>query len=498
MRSRIVVGEPLRDDADALVIPVFEGKEPLARAGTAADREIGGSVSDMVKRRALTGKPGQVQTLLVPGEDRVRALIAVGVGPREEISTDRIREAAAHGQKQASRLALRTLSFALDDFTVAGVSATDAAEAIVEGARFSAYTFRRYKSAPSADEPPRVEEIRVVTRSKRAALGAAVARAETIAAATETVRDLGNTPPNEMTPSRLSERAREICRAAGIRFRTFGPKEMEKFGMGALLAVARGSAEPPAFIEMEIAGRGPRARTVVLIGKGVTFDSGGISLKPAENMDKMKYDMCGAAAVIGTMQALAALKTRHRVIGLVPTTENMPGGSASRPGDVVRAMNGKTIEILNTDAEGRLILADALCYADRFKPAAVVDLATLTGAAIIALGDHCSAILGSDQSLIDGLVAAGEKSGERLWQLPLWKIHMDEIRGETADVKNTGGRAGSTIKGAAFLQYFIGKFPWAHIDIAATANVEKDKPLTPIGGTGVGVRLLTTFLDSWR
>lgn len=497
MRIRIVVDDALRDDADALVVPVFEGKDALGRVGAAADREIGGAVTDLVRRRALTGKPGQVQPLLLAGEDRARALIAVGAGPRAELTPERCREASAHAQRQASRLALRTVAFALDDFSRPGLPAADVAAALVEGGRLSAYSFRRYKSAP-AEEPPRVEEIRLVSRMQRSAVKAAVAHAEAVCAATETARDLGNTPPNEMTPSRLAERAREICRDAGIRFRSFGPKEMEKLGMGALLAVARGSSEPPAFLEMEIRGRGARPRTVVIVGKGVTFDSGGISLKPAENMDKMKYDMCGAAAVIGTMQALAKLKTRHRVIGLVPATENMPGGSATRPGDVVRAMNGKTIEILNTDAEGRLILADALCYAERFKPSAVIDLATLTGAVLIALGDHCSAVLGTDQKLIDSLVRAGERSGERLWQLPLWKVHMDEIRGETADVKNTGGRAASTIKGAAFLQYFVGSFPWAHIDIAATANVEKEKPLAPVGGTGMGVRLLTTFLQTWR
>jgi leucyl aminopeptidase len=414
------------------------------------------------------------------------------------MNLERCREAAALAQRQASRLALKTLAFPVDDFTGQGRQAAAVAGALVEGARLSSYSFRRYKATSPNEEPPHLEEIRLASRSASAAVRASVARAQAVCNAVATARDLGNTPSNEMTPTTLAEKARAVCRAAGVRFRTFGPKEMEKLGMGALLSVARGSAEPPAFIEMEIPGKGAKARTVVLVGKGVTFDSGGISLKPAENMDKMKFDMCGAAAVIATMQALAALRTRHRIIGLVPATENMPGGSATRPGDVVRAMNGKTIDVLNTDAEGRLILADALCYAARFKPAAIVDVATLTGGAIIALGDQCSAILGSDDALIRSLIEAGEKSGERLWQLPLWKTHLEEIRGETGDVKNSGGRAASTIKGAAFLRYFVDDIPWAHLDIAATANVEREKPLAPVGGTGVGVRLLTTFLESWR
>jgi leucyl aminopeptidase len=439
-----------------------------------------------------------VQSLLIPGDGRARALIAAGAGPRTEWSAAFSRDVAASAQRQAARLGFASLAFALDDFATAGVSGGEAAGAIVEGVRLSAYAFRRYKSAADAAESQKIEQLRLLTRTRRASLASAVARAEAVCAATETVRDLGNTPSNDLTPTRLAERTREICRRSGIRFRSFGAKEMEKLGMGALLAVARGSAEPPAFLEMELPGQGRGAKTIALVGKGVTFDSGGISLKPPENMDKMKFDMCGAAAVIGTMQALAKLRTRHRVIGLVPATENMPGGAASRPGDVVRAMNGTTIEILNTDAEGRLILADALCYAARFKPAAIVDLATLTGAAVIALGDHCSAVLGTDQKLIDGLIRAGEKSDERLWQLPLWKIHSDEIRGETADIKNTGGRPASTIKAAAFLRAFVGDIPWAHLDIAATANVEKERPAAPVGGTGVGVRLLTTFLDTWR
>jgi leucyl aminopeptidase len=456
-----------------------------------------GALTELLARRGWTGKPGQALPMLLPGKGRPRLIVAVGMGPKGDITLERCREAAAYAVKQVSRLALKSLALPLDDFTGPGRPAAAAAGALVEGAMLAGYAFRRYKSGPQ-DEGAGIEELLLTSASEGAGVRASLGRARAVCEATMLARDLGNTPANEMTPTRLAEAAREMCARSKVRFKKLGRPEMEKLGMNALLAVSRGSAEPPVLLEMEVGGKGPRPKTLVLVGKGITFDSGGLSLKPAENMDKMKYDMSGAAAVIAVMKALAAVGTRHRVIGLVPACENLPGGTATRPGDIVRAMNGRTIEILNTDAEGRLILADALCYAARFKPAAIVDVATLTGAAIIALGDQCSAVLGSNQPLIDELVRAGERSGERLWQLPLWKAHLDEIRGETADIKNTGGRPAGTIKGAAFLRHFVGDTPWAHIDIAATANVEKEKPLAPLGGTGVGVRLLTAFVEGWR
>ncbi|MBE0598632.1 MAG: leucyl aminopeptidase, partial [Desulfuromonadales bacterium] len=270
--------------------------------------------------------------------------------------------------------------------------------------------------------------------------------------------------------------------------------ELEREGMGALLGVAQGSVREPRLIVLEYRGGSNDARPVALIGKGVVFDAGGISLKPAEKMDEMKMDMAGAATVLGTLLSAALLKLPVNLVGIIPAVENLPSGSAMRPGDVLTSMSGRTIEILNTDAEGRLILADALTFARRFEPRLVIDLATLTGACIIALGHHATAVLGNHDGLIRQLIRAGERSGERLWQLPLWDDYATQIKSELADVRNTGGRPAGTITAAAFLQKFAGDFTWAHLDIAGTAWEEKGRPYTPKGGTGVGVRLLIEYL----
>jgi leucyl aminopeptidase len=268
---------------------------------------------------------------------------------------------------------------------------------------------------------------------------------------------------------------------------------MQKLGMGALLGVAAGSAQPPKFIIVEYRGGGKKP-FVALVGKTITFDSGGISLKPPENMDKMKDDMSGGAAVLGAIQNAAALKLPLNIVGLLPATENMPGGRACKPGDILTTLSGQTIEVLNTDAEGRLILSDALAYACRYKPAVIVDIATLTGACRVALGQEATGMLGNDEKLKQKVREAGEKSGERVWELPLWDGYVELIKSDIADMKNTGGRDGGVITAAALLSKFVQKYPWVHLDIAATAWTDKDRPYTPKGATGIGVRLLTQFL----
>src|SRR5208283_3571427 len=268
---------------------------------------------------------------------------------------------------------------------------------------------------------------------------------------------------------------------------------MEKLGMGAFLGVASGSIQPPKFIIVEY-HRGGKKPIVALVGKTITFDSGGISIKPAENMDKMKDDMSGGAAVLGTLRAAAALRLPLNIVGLLPATENMPSGSAYKPGDVLRTLSGQTIEIVNTDAEGRLVLSDALSYACRYKPAVIVDIATLTGACSIALGNEAIGMLGTDDTFKQKLRAAGERTGERIWELPLWEEYFDQIKSDIADMKNTGSRAGGVITAAALLSKFVQKHPWVHLDIAAMAWTEKDRPYTPKGASGIGVRLLTQFL----
>jgi leucyl aminopeptidase len=299
-----------------------------------------------------------------------------------------------------------------------------------------------------------------------------------------------------MTPTVIAAKARQLAREFGLKLQVLERSQMEKLGMGALLGVSSGSAQPPKFIIVEYR-KGGKKPFIALVGKTITFDSGGISIKPSENMDKMKDDMSGGAAVLGALRTAAALKLPLNIVGLLPATENMPSGSAYKPGDVLRTMSGRTIEIINTDAEGRLILSDALAYACRYKPAAIVDIATLTGACRVALGQEATGMLGTDEKLKQKIREAGEKTGERVWELPLWEAYYDLIKSDIADMKNAGGRDGGVITAAALLSKFVQDYPWVHLDIAATAWTEKDRPYTPKGATGIGMRLLTQFLRDY-
>ncbi|MGK2905005.1 MAG: leucyl aminopeptidase, partial [Desulfuromonadales bacterium] len=333
------------------------------------------------------------------------------------------------------------------------------------------------------------------TAHDKQACEAALERAQIICRAVMLARDLVNAPGNVKSPVHLAEQARAAAEASTLQCIILGLKELTEEGFGALLGVAQGSKREPQLIILEHRGGNKNDAPVALIGKGVTFDAGGISLKPPDKMDEMKMDMAGGAAVIGTMLAAALLRLPINLVGIVPAVENLPSGTAYRPGDILTSLSGQTIEVLNTDAEGRLILADALTYAKRYKPKLVIDLATLTGACIIALGHHATAVLGNDQKLVQLLLNAGEESGERLWQLPLWDVYDQQIKSDVADVKNTGGRPAGTITAAAFLKKFAKDFRWAHLDIAGTAWRDQDQPYIPKGGTGVGVRLLVAFLQ---
>jgi leucyl aminopeptidase len=321
---------------------------------------------------------------------------------------------------------------------------------------------------------------------------AAAARGRIIADAQNYARGLVARPGNVATPRFLAAQAERLAEELGMRVQTWGPERLRELGFGALLAVARGSSQEPRFILLE--HRGAEGPPYVVVGKGVTFDSGGISLKPPAGMADMKYDMAGAAAVFGTLKAAAELELPQRVIGLIPATENMPSAEALKPGDVIRGLAGISIEVDNTDAEGRLILSDALAYADRLKPRAVVDLATLTGACVIALGHHAIGMMTPDDSLADALTVAGMASGERVWRLPLWREYRKQLDSDIADIKNVGGRPASTITAGLFLKEFVGDFPWAHLDIAGTAWTDEQRPYNPKGATGIGVRLLIEWL----
>lgn len=485
---------PDQQKLDLLAVLLFEGDKPDA----ALDELSGGKAARAVRLGDFKGKLRQCAMFY--GEDaRAARVVLVGLGARKGANADRVRRAVGTAVSEARRVEARRLGVVLPATLPHGLHQAQLAAAAGEAAVLADYAFDRHKSAQDGEAKKARPELTVDVFAGKDAQ-AALDRAVTVAQAANLARDLANEPANKVTPTVLANAAREAGRSAGFKVKVLDPDEMKKLGMGSLLAVAAGSHEPARFIQMEYgpAKGKPKGGTVVVVGKGITFDTGGISIKPADKMWEMKFDKSGGCAVVGLMAAVARTKLPLRVIGLVPATENMPGGGAVKPGDVVRALNGKTIEILNTDAEGRLILADALAYSARFKPDVVVDMATLTGAVLVALGDVRAAVMGNDEALSDALQAAGEATGELLWPLPMDDAYGEHVKGEVADVKNLGkGRDAGSIAGGWFLKHFVPEgVAWAHLDIAGTAWASGDpgKGYLGKGATGYGVRLMYEYL----
>jgi leucyl aminopeptidase len=491
MEFSIKSGSPEKQRSGCLVVGVFEGRK-LAGPAQGIDRAAKGFLAEVLRRGDHDGKRGS--TLLLQSvagvlSDRV---LLVGLGKEGEFGESAYRKAIAAAVKALRTTGATDATFLLTELAVHRRDAAFKVEQAVLGIVEGMYRFDRMKSKP--EEPKRALRkvvLQVARQGDIAAGKAAAARALAIAEGVSLARDLGNLPANVCTPSHLAAEARGLAKSHGLRCEILERKELEKLGMGAFLAVARGSHEPAKLIVLQHRGAKKKdAPPVVLVGKGVTFDTGGISIKPAAEMDEMKFDMCGAASVLGTMKAVALMKLPMNVVGIVPATENMPGGSAVKPGDIVTTMSGQTVEILNTDAEGRLILCDALTYAERFKPAAVVDIATLTGAMVISLGNIATGLFANDDALARELLHAGEASWDRAWHLPLWEDYQEGLKSNFADIPNIGSRAGGAITAACFLERFAKAYPWAHLDIAGTAwksGAEK-------GATGRPVALLANFL----
>jgi leucyl aminopeptidase len=486
--------DPTTRPAGLLAVGVPEGR--LAEAGFAARLVAAGSgaVQALLASGDFTGRAGE-SALLYPSGQAAKRVLVVGLGPAGDLGVRGTFLAAATAARRARELGAGSLALALSERVESDPALARAAG---EGVVLGHHRHTAYLSAGGKPPLTGVELIsfEVPSAAARAALAAGVARGEAVALA----RDLASTPGQDLPPAALADRAREVARRVGARATIHEPAAMERLGMGCVLAVGRGSPHPPRFVELVKppagSSRGEKARTVVLIGKGVTFDTGGVSLKPREGMSKMKYDMSGSAAVIGAFASLDTLALPFRLVGLIPSAENVTGGRAVKPGDVVRAMDGTTIEITNTDAEGRLLLADALVYARRFAPDAVVDLATLTGAMSIALGRHAAGLYTGDDTLAAELLAAGEATGERLWRMPLWPEFLGEMRGDTADLVNSNERReGGSNTAAAFLSHFAKGLPWAHLDIASTAWTYNDRPDAMRGPNAFGVRLLVEWLE---
>lgn len=488
--------------ADVAAAFVFEDKELFEKKTQAIDRTTGKSLHNLLQSKDFRGKEGEVGIVYRGNESKSPRLMLVGLGEHKKITLEKLRRAAASAAKRAKGMKLRTLALEIPDFTALQEEMKApyplVVQALCEGAALSIYEFDKYRSKDKEKNTRKFEEVILFSNAVRSTHEArrTVNEAQVLCEEVYVARDLENAPSNEIYPESLAQAAKRAARRYRFKTSVFDRRRIQKLGMGGVLAVSQGSSKPPRFIVMEY-GRRRRDKTVVLVGKGVTFDSGGISLKPSENMSEMKMDMSGAAAVVATFRAAARLKLPVHLIGLIPAVENMPSGTATKPGDIVRHFNGKTSEVDNTDAEGRLILADALGYAEKFKPAAVIDLATLTGACVVALGHHATGIMGNDETLIEKLKSAGEKTYERVWPLPLYDEYEKQIKSEVADVKNVGGRGAGAITAAWFLKKFVGKYSWVHLDIAGTAILEEAQDYAPKGGSGVGVRLLVEFLRDW-
>ncbi len=477
---------------DVLVVERYLGAPGLTAEGRRVDRALGGLLHRALDEERFESRPGDTAHLHTAGRLPAKRIVVVGMGPREETTAETIRRAASAALRRARDLGARTVVVPLIG---RGLPARVRAQALGEGARLGLYTFDRYKA--TRGEARAIEALTVVVPATGdlAAAREGLRVAELAAEATAFARDLINEPANSVTATALAREAEAIAKAGGLRLRVYDRAACERLGMGAFLGVNRGSQEPPRFVHLTYAPKGRARRRVALIGKGITFDSGGLDLKPAEAMERMKGDMSGAAAVLGVMKVLPRLAPPVEVHGLVAATDNMPSGSAVKPGDVLRAMSGKTIEVNNTDAEGRLTLADALAYALRqVKPDEVVDIATLTGACSIALGPLCAGAMSTDRALQARVLAAAQEAGERVWPLPLIEEYREGLRSDVADIRNTGPRPGGAITAALFLKEFAGDTPWVHLDIAGAAFTDKELPYAPKGGVGFGTRTLLAYL----
>jgi leucyl aminopeptidase len=481
--------------ADALILGRHADEARLSPALASVDEALGGLLSRVMAAEKFEGKAGQLTHVHADGR-RLRAprVLVAGLGPKKGSNAEVVRRAAATAARRARDLGARSAAVYLG---ADGLSARARAQATVEGAVLGTYRFDRYLKEKS---PKQLEALAVVEPEgrQRAAAGEGMRAGEIWATATCLTRDLVNEPANVVTPAYLARRAQEIARAGRLGLKILERADCAKLGMGAYIGVAQGSEEPPKFIHLSYTPRGRARRRVAIIGKGITFDSGGLDLKPADGMYRMKDDMAGAATVLGLFSALPKLRLPVEVHGLIAATENMPSGTAQRPGDVVRAMNGLTIEIGNTDAEGRLTLADALAYAVKeIKPSEMIDLATLTGAIVIALGQSVSGVFASDEPLAGRVLGAAEAAGERMWRMPLHDEYKDGLKSDIADLNNISSqRGGGAIVAGLFMRDFTDGKPWAHLDIAGTAFSERELPLGPKGGTGVGVRTLLAYLSA--
>ncbi len=498
MDLKLVTGDIAAQQVDAIVINLFQGITSPAGATGAVDRALDGAISQLIADGDAKGKAGEFTLLHTLGKIPAKRVVVAGLGKADEFDADKIRAVSAETARFLQGHNCTRAATIVHGAGIGGIDPTAAAQALAEGAILGSYSFDRHKSKKNGSDDSELQELLVVEfdAAKVPALQQGIDQGRIIAEATNLCRDLANEGSNNMTPLLLADAARQVAERYGLEYRSYDRPEMEEMGFGALLAVAQGSAQPPQFITLrykssDAVGDKP---ALAIIGKGVTFDSGGISIKPADGMDHMKGDMAGGAAIIAAMQAIAQLKPHLNVVGVVPAAENMPSATAYKPGDIVRAANGKTIEVLNTDAEGRMLLADALSWANKEGLSPLIDVATLTGACSVALGPYYSGVMGNNQPLVDQVLTSAKRSGELMWQLPLTDEFKELVKSDVADVRQTGtSRAGGAISAAQMLHEFAEDTPWVHLDIAPTSRSDRDRGATVKGQTGVAVRTLVSL-----
>jgi leucyl aminopeptidase len=495
MKMSVATGDIAQHEGPAVVVNLFEGVTAPGGATGAVDDALGGAVSRLIQQGEVKGKRGEVTVIHTLGKLPAERAVIVGLGKQDEFTLDVVRTVSAQVCRHLRKIGVSTAATIAHGAGFGGLEAAACASAIAEGSLMGLYRFDKYKSSQSdrndLDELTLVE----LDRSRVGAMEKALEDGLELANAVNLCRDMVNEPANIMTPTRMSEVALEVAREGEIEIQVFERSDMEEMGMGALVGVAQGSPEPPKLIVLKYTGNPDNpSDTVGLLGKGITFDSGGLDLKPAAGMRTMKGDMAGGASVIAAMKVITKVRPKINVTAIVAATENMPGGRAQRPGDIVRTMNGKTIEIDNTDAEGRLVLADAVAYARSVGIGRIADVATLTGAMITALGNQCTGVFGNDQDLVDSVISAGAEAGERMWQLPLLNEYKSQYRSDVADIKNTGGRAAGSITAAQIIGEFADGAAWVHLDIAGTSTADSTKGYRPKGSTGVPVRTLVALV----
>ena len=492
MQIKVQSGDIAAISADAIVVNLFEGVSSPGGGTGAVDQAMGGAISQLIAAGDIRGKLAEFTMVHTLGKVPSPRLIVAGLGKQIDFNLDKIRTLSADLARYLRRHRLKNVALITHGAGIGGLDAEDCAAAIAEGTALGLYRFLRHKKS---EDDADLEALTIVEHdaAKLASLQKGVDRGLILAEATNFCRDLANEPSNYLTPTELADRAKAMADKTGLECESHGPEWLREKGMGGVLGVAKGSEEEPRFIVMRYKGAGD-ARPVALVGKGITFDTGGISIKPAAGMEEMKGDMAGGASVIAAMTAIARLRPNVNVVGIVPATENMPGGAAIKPGDVLVTMKGKTIEVINTDAEGRLILSDGLAFAVEEGATAIIDVATLTGAISIALGNVAMGAMTNDEALYGRVKKAADSAGEKIWELPMWDEYKDQIKSEVADMKNTGGRGAGSITAAMLLREFVDDTPWVHLDIAGVDTYDREKGVMVKGASGIPVRTLVHFV----